>query len=597
MSGFQIVSTQQSLIGGYLPLNYIDIDALSTDEYEIRDGSHGEGESRINGITIVWLNNAYNVEGYNEFMNTHFPLQYKYADFPQNNIGSPTFRFKMGDSEKYFCISTMKYSELHDTDYNLFIKYKWGVSDYNFDDSKDYLVNTPASAENNGYEDSWWNTISTNQLYSGDKVPVQGAGFVLAKYQDKMYFGFTHFTPIDTPRFNWWSSALLSVEDLALSVEVDDFDSEQYGDESTEGGYNVGGLPSFDDSSVSIGIPSDPNISVSNLGFLNTYKVTSAGLEGMLNELFPDEPLPIIPQPTEGGFLSDVAYSINALSSTVGNLFTSFINSNLMQYVVDVHAIPVSPDTVGSANVKIGFKELQTTAQKVVHDYVTVDCGSLSLDEFRKNFTDYALCKYQLYLPFVGVVPIQPSLFLGTGGKINVTYKFNVIDGSFTAFISCTSSKSKLKNSVVGQYSGNCCVHIPITTNSYSNIVSGLVSGVSHSISAVEGSKLNVSGGADELMSAVGSTMTQPAYNLSNGYNATSSFMGVRVPYFIISRPVQSFSAEYPHEKGLPLNVAYTLSQLVGSGFTVCDSPHIDIECSEYERAEIERALTTGIVL
>lgn len=595
MSGFQIVSTQQSLIGGYIPVNYIDLDAVIDWGYNVTNIPIQSLDKTIDGYAFLFVNprdKGDNLAQYNDFVNKYFPLQYKWEDFPRNNIGSPTFRFSMGDDEHYFCYSTDKFTGSLEEHTHSGIIYKGGISPFNFDDSKNYLPDYTGS--DTGYLSEWYGYYTRTEL-TGDAV--SGAGFMLVKYNDRLYFGFSGIVPIDVPNYNLSTSILYSVEDLGLSIESDDFDSEQYGEESTEGGYNVGGLPSFDDSSVSIGIPADPNISVSNLGFLNTYKVTSAGLEGMLNELFPDEPLPIIPQPSEGGFLSDVAYSINALSSTVGNLFTSFINSNLMQYVVDVHAIPVSPDTVGSANVKIGFKELQTTAQKVIHDYVTVDCGSLSLDEFRKNFTDYALCKYQLYLPFVGVVPIQPSLFLGTGGKINVTYKFNIIDGSFTAFISCTSSKSKLKNSVVGQYSGNCCVHIPITTNSYSNIVSGLVSGVSHSISAVEGSKLNVSGGADELMSAVGSTMTQPAYNLSNGYNATSSFMGVRTPYFIISRPVQSFSAEYPHEKGLPLNVAYRLSQLVGSGFTVCDSPHIDIECSEYERAEIERALTTGIVL
>lgn len=596
MAGFKLVSTQQSLIGGYIPLNFIDIDELDTGSYEIRDAAHGSGVDRIEGISIVWLNNAYNVEAYNAFMNKYFPLQFKYADFPQNNIGSPTFRFKMGDAEKWFCYSTKKYSELHDTDYNLFIKYKWGISQFNFDDSKDYLPDTPASAENNGYMGDWWNTASTNQFYNGDLTPIQGAGFVLAKYQDKFYFGFTQFIPIDTPRFNWWSSPLYSVDDLALEVEADDFDNEQYGDESTDGGYNVGGLPSFDDTSVSIGLPADPAISVSNLGFLNTYKVTSAGLEGMLNELFPDEPLPIIPIPEGGGVLADVAYSINALASTVGNLFTSYINSNLMQYVVDVHLIPVTPETVGTEGIKIGFKTLDTMAAKVNHDYVTVDCGTLSIAEYAKNFTDYQLAKYQLYLPFVGIVPIQPDVFLG--GSISVKYKFNIIEGSFTAFVFGTSSKSKLANSCIGQFSGNCCVHIPITSNSYSNIVSGLVGAVSNSVGMAEGGKMSVQQSVDEIASAANTIMSKPSYNLSNGFNATSSFMGVRVPYFIISRPASSFSANYPHEKGLPLNVTYTLSQLINSGFTQCEKPHIDgIKCSEKERQLIYNLLTGGIIL
>lgn len=367
---------------------------------------------------------------------------------------------------------------------------------------------------------------------------------------------------------------------------------EEYGEESTEGGYSVGGNPSFDDSSDSILIPSDPSISVSNLGFLNTYKVSTSGLTGMIEELFPEELLPIIPDPSGEGFLSDVAHSVNALASTLGNVFTSFVNSNLLQYVVDVHVVPVEPNSVGTERIKVGFKTLDSTALKVEHDYVNVSCGSLHIPEYYKNFLDYQ-SKCSLFVPFVGLVPVNPDMFLG--GSISVDFKFNIIDGSFTAFVSCKSSKSKL-NGVCGQYSGNCCVHIPITSNSYSNIVSGLVTAVGHGENMVTSKSLS-SGSMASGIDAMANIESKPMYNMSNGFNATSGFMGVRIPYLIISRPVSSFSKAYPHEKGMPLNVTKKLSELVGSGMTVCDKPHIDFECTEWERQEIEKLLTSGVIL
>lgn len=62
--------------------------------------------------------------------------------------------------------------------------------------------------------------------------------------------------------------------------------------------------------------------------------------------------------------------------------------------------------------------------------------------------------------------------------KIGCNISFNIIDGSCIAFVIATSSKSKLADTVVATFGGNCCVHMPITGVNYSSMISGVVGGI-----------------------------------------------------------------------------------------------------------------------
>lgn len=387
----------------------------------------------------------------------------------------------------------------------------------------------------------------------------------------------------------WGFSGFYSVADLGIET-VDD----EYGEESEEDGYEDG---SFDDESDIIEFPDDPPFNISEMGYLNIYKVNENGLTGMIDELFPSLDNPVFPTPTGDGTLKDIADGVISTGNALVNFCINFANSNILQYVIDTHIIPVTPTTSGSENIKVGFRTLTATGKKVSKDYVDFDCGTISVKEYYSNFVDYMGTVANLYLPFVGFVPIKPEFF--QNGNLQVKYKFNIIDGSFVACVISTSSKSKLSNTVVGSYSGNCCVHMPIRSNDYASMVSGLVSGLS-SIGGTmtEAKKGNVSTlqGLDATTSAIASMGANSLYSMSNGFNATSSYCGVRVPYLMISRQVSNFSGNYPQENGLPLNVKKKLSEV--SGFTVCDNPHIDgIECTENERKQIEQLLKTGIIL
>ena len=381
------------------------------------------------------------------------------------------------------------------------------------------------------------------------------------------------------------------------NVETKVFNTD-YGDYSGSGGYGGG---SFDDSSDAFGLPSLPSLGVSEVGFINVYNPTKGQLQGFADELFPDFEMPT-PSTKEG--LEAISENIANTFTVLGDFAESYVNAGLVNYVIDCHIVPVAPRTNGTSSLKVGFKTFNYSPAKVTSDYVVFDCGSLEIAEYYQNFLDYEGTKAKLYLPFIGFVDIKPEWF--QSGKLGVTYHFNIIDGSCIAFVIATSSKSKLTNTVVATFGGNCCVHMPITGVNYSSMISGIVGGAvgiasnaSNMIktnradkgtvmSNIEGAK----GIASNLADAVGA---KPSIEQSNGYNAGMSFMCYRRPYLLIERPVASFSKNYPREQGLPLNVTKKLGSM--KGFTTCTAPVVDnFHCLEEEKEMIKQALIEGTI-
>ena len=374
--------------------------------------------------------------------------------------------------------------------------------------------------------------------------------------------------------------------------------SEEYGDYSDVGGYGGG---SFDDSSDAFGLPSLPSLGVSEVGFINVYNPSKGQLQGFADELFPNFEMPT---PSTATGIEAVAENLANTFEVLGDFAESYVNAGLINYVIDCHIVPVAPVTSGTSNIKVGFKTFNYSPAKVTSDYVEFDCGSLEIAEYYQNFLDYEGTKAKLYLPFIGFVDIKPEWF--QSGKLGVTYHFNIIDGSCIAFVIATSSKSKLSNTVVATFGGNCCVHMPITGVNYSSMISGVVGGAVGIASnasnmrktdrADKGTVMsNIEGAtgiASNLADAVGA---KPSIEQSNGYNAGMSFMCYRRPYLLIERPVASFSKNYPKEQGLPLNVTKKLGSM--KGFTTCTSPVVDnFHCLEEEKEMIKQALIEGTI-
>lgn len=417
------------------------------------------------------------------------------------------------------------------------------------------------------------------------------AGLVIREVDGISYLGV--LTIWDTPDYQPGS-----FEGFNLNMLIDDYGelegeqevSPDYGDASGPGGYDGG---TFDDSSDTIGIPTMPSIGVSSIGFVNVYNPSTGALAQLGEDLFPDF-TPTTPYTPTGNTvidaITDVAEALANIATNIPNVIEMYNNAQLINYIIDCHIIPVTPTVGSSQAIKIGYRTMNQAAPKVTSDYVDCDCGTINIGEYYRNFIDYGpYTQAKLFLPFVGFVPIEPELF--QSGALKVVYRFNVIDGSFMAFVLSTSSKSKLYQSVIGQWGGNACVHVPITGINYSNMVSGIAAGASAVVAEI--GKGSLIGTAD---AALNTAAAAPALQSSNGYNATTSFLSVRTPYLVIERSVSHYSKDYGHEQGYPSEITADWSKL--SGYTESDAIHLEgLGATEEETKEIASLLAAGVIL
>lgn len=329
-----------------------------------------------------------------------------------------------------------------------------------------------------------------------------------------------------------------------------------------------------------IGLPKLPTIGISNSGMVNVYKIGTDDLRGFVNDLFPDID---VPSPSKAEGLDAVAENLANTVSTIGQFAECFINQNLTNYILDTHIIPCTPQTFPGNNIKVGFKEFEYNPLRVTSDYVEIDCGTVNISSLYDNFLD-TKSEISLYLPFVGYVKADIDYCLN--GYLRVIYHFNVIDGSFMSYVLGYTSLTQLNNpTVVGTYSGNCCMHVPITGVSYASTISGVVGAISKVSSG------NVVGGVGELLSN-----TKPSVEQSNGYNSATAYMSYRTPYLIIKRPKANISSDYYNEYGLPSNITAKVSTL--KGYTELDNPVLDdLNCHDTEREILRRTLTSGFIV
>lgn len=370
--------------------------------------------------------------------------------------------------------------------------------------------------------------------------------------------------------------------------------SPEVGPASEEIGYNESRQGAFNNLSDNISIPLIPAVGVSNVGFINVYKTDINALNGLGTELFPPlaytPPSPISDNQSVSEAIVDGFNQIVTFLANIPSFFDQFMANTLINYVIDCHIIPVAPSGGTSESIHVGYKTLQTSAYRISTDYIDFPCGAIDVGEYYGNFADF-YTSAKLYLPFVGFVPTRPEWF--TGSLLAVDYRFNVVDGSFTCYV--RSGGKHVGNgsyTIVGQYAGNACVHLPITGPTYAAMVSGLIGAGAGMISGAASGNIPMA-----ATSAIAAATSHGDIASSNAYNSSAAFLGCRYPFLMIERPVSNYAKNYQHEIGIPSNVYAKLGDV--PGFVRMANVHIDgiSGATETEKAEIKRLLAQGVIV
>ena len=280
--------------------------------------------------------------------------------------------------------------------------------------------------------------------------------------------------------------------------------------------------------------------------------------------------------------------------TNIGKLF-----QNPIEGVISLHKVFAPPVDSGSGNIVVGTLDSGVASATVNQQYVEVDCGFVTLSEDFGNVFDYdPYTKVALYLPFVGIVPLNVADVMRS--TINVKYGVDVFTGACIAMVSVSRDGH---NATLYQYSGNCAVHYPLSNVQQSQLLSGLITvaaGIGAIVASGGAAAPAVSGAASAAGAASGASGILSALHTnvgrSGGFSANAGAMGIKVPYLIIERPQTKVAETFPRLIGYPTNYSIKLGSC--SNHVVVKHVHVEgINATESELEQIESLLKTGVLV
>ena len=264
--------------------------------------------------------------------------------------------------------------------------------------------------------------------------------------------------------------------------------------------------------------------------------------------------------------------------------------SDPMQAIIGLQKVFATPTTGSAQNIKVGYLDSGVSSAIVTSQYSEVDCGSVNISEYFGNVLDYTYTDIYIYLPFIGIVPLNVSDVMRS--TLSVKYKVDVVTGACLASVIVTRDGNA--GGQLYTYSGNCAVQYPLSSGSYVGIVAGALS-VAGSIAgtiASGGALLPMALGAGA--SALSSAKTKVEH--SGSISGSAGAMGIKTPYLIIRRPQTAYADNFETFSGVSHNKTAPLSSY--TGFTRVSYVHLEnIPATDNELSEIESLLHNGVFL
>lgn len=201
-----------------------------------------------------------------------------------------------------------------------------------------------------------------------------------------------------------------------------------------------------------------------------------------------------------------------------------------------------------------------------------VNIGSYKFAKEYNSFADYApYTDVKLYLPFVGVVPIDTNLFMGAGGgetaTLNIKAQYDLQSGLITYFL--------MRNkTMISSVSGHMAVEVPISLQSGIDTFSTMSRNFSGKVwdFAMEGAKGNPIGMISEIAQGSATAPPQTIFASTGGDGAFYSHPKCMI---MIKHPQYNRPKNYSHVVGFPAYVTKKVSDL--QGFNIIQNPVIPL--------------------
>lgn len=309
-----------------------------------------------------------------------------------------------------------------------------------------------------------------------------------------------------------------------------------------------------------------------------------------------ESPVPVIPEGYASALWSvyhPTQAQVDAFGGWLwtGNIITQIqqLLQNPMDGIITLHKIFAPPVDAGEGTIVIGRLDSEVPSAVVNQQYVEVDCGSVDCSEQFGNVFDYVGTKVSLYLPFIGIVPLNVSEVMRS--TINIKYGVDIFTGACLAMVYVSRDGNTVN---MYQYSGVASVEYPITAGLHMGILNSII-GVASGIAMIGSTTTPMGGimGAISLAHGVVAADTV-SQSHSGGFSGNAGAMGIKIPYLIIERPQTKVASTFPYLDGYPTNYSVTLGSC--SNHVKCSTVHVSgINATEKELSMIEALLKEGV--
>ena len=273
-------------------------------------------------------------------------------------------------------------------------------------------------------------------------------------------------------------------------------------------------------------------------------------------------------------------------SSFIDNLLKVF--QNPMDAIISLHKVFISPVDAGSTTIHAGYLDSEVPSNYVTQQYVYKDCGYVNCYEVFGNVFDYVGTSVSLYLPFIGIVPLNVDEVMRS--TVHVIYGCDLFTGAILVQVEISRDGNDV---VMYQYGGDGGVQYPVSGSRSSGFLTGLAATIGAAASIATG------GAALPAFAAAfgGSVMSaQKQVQHSGGFSGNSGAMGGKTPYLIIERPQTKVAQLFPSLSGYPTNKSGKLSDFEGQ--VVVSDVHVEgMTATDTELSMIEDLLKEGVLI
>ena len=288
---------------------------------------------------------------------------------------------------------------------------------------------------------------------------------------------------------------------------------------------------------------------------------------------------------------------VNYIYSAPEQIITNFkkLWANPMDSIISLALSPVAVPTGGNEEIKFCGVGSGVVAPVITDQYITVDCGTVKLDEEYNTLLDYSnYTQVKCFLPFFGFVDLNADEVVGS--EIHISYNVDLLTGESLAVIKCAKYKQigKVKidyDSCLYQFKGNLLTQVPLTGNNYQQLYSGIINLVT---AVALPNPVSVAGVASDLLGQ--KVTTQHGGSITGNGGA----LGEYTPYLLVTKPIRHLPENFQNRLGYPSDLGqFTFGQY--KGYLEVDATSLRLDDIPYitngEIEELKNILESGVVI